>query len=113
MQLGLARRPERTLQDFWTACGARPAIDPSLARQEALANGLNGLENWDGRKAHAALNCPILALAASDDKIVSKEMSQTIWQNATLTWIETGGHALPLTNPNWCADEISKFAKHL
>lgn len=113
MQMGLMRRPERTLQDFWQRCGGGPTVDLADANIERLNAGLDALQKWDGRERHLNLNVPILALAARDDQVVHEQMSKAIWEPEILRWVNEGTHSLPLTKPDWCADEIDKFAKNI
>lgn len=113
MQMGLTRNTPRTLRDFWTACGTPSRSDTDKANEARLTQGLHALETWDGTLRLKELKCPIRALAARDDKIVSEEMTKAIWPEENLRWSDTGGHALPQTKPDWCAQEIADFAQSL
>jgi pimeloyl-[acyl-carrier protein] methyl ester esterase len=109
MQRTLKRDADATLRAFWKGCGAEPFAPKDALNIEALDNGLDWLASWDARGGRQALNCPTLALASRDDAIVPRLMSETIW-NGDVIWSETGGHALPLLRPEWCASKVLDFA---
>lgn len=113
MSLGLERNSGQTLRDFWERCGIAPFCGVANARPEALKAGLQTLQNLDGREQLMALDCPILALASQDDAIVPEQMSRAIWPDHALSWSKDGGHALPVTRPDWCARKILEFADAL
>jgi pimeloyl-[acyl-carrier protein] methyl ester esterase len=108
MQRTLERDADATLRAFWKGCGTEPFAPRDALNVEALGRGLDWLASWDARAQKAALNCPTLALASRDDAIVPPSMSETIW-NGDVIWSETGGHALPLLRPEWCASQVSDF----
>ena len=97
------------MSHFWRSCGTAPFAQADELSQSALIEGLDGLMNWDGRKGHESLTCPVQVLAALDDEIVSKRMSCDIWGEEKIIWSPSGGHALPLMRPKWCADQIRNF----
>jgi pimeloyl-[acyl-carrier protein] methyl ester esterase len=109
MQRTLKRDADATLRAFWKSCGTEPFAAKDALNIEALGNGLDWLASWDAREERAALDCPMLALASGDDAIVPRSMSETIW-NGDVIWSETGGHALPLLRPDWCASHVIDFA---
>lgn len=113
LKRGLDQDPARTLQAFWGSCGApdfaqKPA--PNVAR---LREGLDWLMHWDARPARNTLQCPMLILAARDDAIVPPAMTKAVWGEKAVAWSPTGGHALPLRQPDWCANHVLEFAHSL
>jgi pimeloyl-[acyl-carrier protein] methyl ester esterase len=114
MRRELRRDTVATLNNFWRACGLEdPAADQASANRERLDEGLGWLMEWDASAAKAALACPMLALAARDDRIVPASMSEAIWGSGDLRWSESGGHVLPLSRPQWCAKHVLDFASEL
>lgn len=109
MKAGLERNPGAQMRSFWRACGLDKPIEPATPDPATLKAGLDWLGAWDARAERAALDCPILALGSADDAIVPGPMSEAVWQGQDLRMRETGGHGLPLTEPDWCAAEITRF----
>ncbi len=109
-----AGKPMATVRDFLHYCGcdAAPAnIDPAR-----LGEGLRWLRDWDARAALAAEPGPVLALYSMDDAVVPKALSEGIFAarpNTRLAAAPDGGHALPLTRPDWCASQIREFVRCL
>jgi pimeloyl-ACP methyl ester carboxylesterase len=54
----------------------------------------------------------VLCLAAADDAVVPPALSvaTAALARGACRVIPTGGHALPLTQPDWCAAQIRAFA---
>lgn len=114
MLLMLERNPKKQIHDFQSYAGLTSdytnAPTPALP---ALRTGLQWLAIKDFGIEKQKLHCPILCLASKDDRIVPKKMTLSCWQTQPIKWIETGGHILPLTQPNWCADRILEFIQSL
>jgi pimeloyl-[acyl-carrier protein] methyl ester esterase len=98
---------------FWRSCGAPGFALPEALNVTRLDEGLDWLIHWDARKAKQALECPVLAMAARDDAIVSPAMTEAVWQGTKLLWSPDGGHVLPLRHPRWCARHVREFADTL
>ncbi len=113
MKRGLDRDPTAQMERFWRACGIEPFTGRKNYEIAALKGGLGWLANWDERRARQELTCPVVALAARDDEFLLKAMSEAIWGKSELRLRADGGHALPLTRPQWCADEIAGFAREI
>jgi len=113
MKRGLERDPVAQMERFWEACGTASFTERENYDISALKGGLTWLATWDERPARRALACPVMALAAEDDRIVEPAMTRAIWGDADLRLRADGGHALPLTRPQWCAEEIDVFARRL
>jgi pimeloyl-[acyl-carrier protein] methyl ester esterase len=113
LQRGIERNPGETIQAFWRSCGASGFALPQALNAARLNEGLDWLRHWDGRNARQRLDCPILALAARDDPIVSSAMTEAIWQGVDTKWSLDGGHVLPLRHPKWCARHVVEFADTL
>lgn len=109
MERHLATNPSAQMRGFYRACGldeAPPIEDFNTAQ---LFAGLEWLKDEDQRAALSSLTCPVMALAAEDDKVVPSSMSQSIWSRYDLRMIQEGGHVLPLTQPDWCAQQLKDF----
>jgi pimeloyl-[acyl-carrier protein] methyl ester esterase len=106
--------PAETLSEFLVYCGGgNPLshIDPIKLRE-----GLHWLRQWDARHHLADDSSPLLALYADNDAIVPKQLSDDIFGNRPNTKRANrpdGGHALPLTEPRWCAAAIREFVESL
>lgn len=85
--------------------------DPAPANfdTDRLREGLAWLSDWDCRAARVTLGCPLLALAARDDRIAPPELTSASWGDAAV-WSESGGHVLPSSRPDWCAVQLRNFA---
>ncbi|HEX6830841.1 MAG TPA: hypothetical protein VF090_04780, partial [Methyloceanibacter sp.] len=113
MRRGLRRDPSQTLSAFWRGCGTEPFAPPSALNVERLDEGLGWLMEWDESEAKAKLAFPTFALAARDDAVVPRAMSEVIWGSDNIRWSDTGGHVLPLKHPEWCANNVLDFAHAL
>jgi pimeloyl-[acyl-carrier protein] methyl ester esterase len=110
MRRGLRRDAGQTLEAFWRECGTEPFAPPESLNVERLDEGLGWLMDWDARGARASHACPTLTLAARDDAIVPEAMSSAIWGEDNIYWSQSGGHVLPLRQPEWCAGHVLDFA---
>lgn len=111
MRKRFATAPAAVLADFQTACGAAgPALPADCT---PLAQGLAILAEVDARAALARRQQDVIALAARDDAIVPAAMSAAAFAGlpaGNLRWTENGGHLLPLTQPQACAEAIRAAA---
>lgn len=106
--------PKKVLEDFRKQAAAPPCKTPPLEKINinALIEGLSWLRDWDRREALSRAEIPVLALAAEDDAIVSPAATKASFgkaRQAKIAWSETGGHALLLNKPEWCAKKIQYF----
>jgi pimeloyl-[acyl-carrier protein] methyl ester esterase len=106
LRLGLARDAEKTLATFYRSLDHTALIEHFDAPQ--LAEGLALLETQQITKP---LAMPGLVLAARNDPLVPVTACEHLAAIAgtTVTWREEGGHLLPLTQPQGCADAIRAF----
>lgn len=104
----LAAQPDAVLRDFRQRCGDAAAFGtPQL---DTLTRDLQALRDEDQRTALAALPVPLLALAGAQDPIVPAAMTQATFSDAAgIRWRDTGGHLLPATDADWCAQHIRGF----
>ncbi len=123
MKTRLAKEPREVWADFLTRCGADSShiSDVPVVRDlwtcdtldvARLEEGLDWLLTWDERPAlpPAARLC---ALGGGDDPIVPPAMSRASFPADCLSLHPEGGHLLPWTHPEWCAQRILSFAEHL
>ncbi len=102
----LARDAQACVADFRARHGGGPAR--GVARAEALATGLDLLETGDAAPGLTGL--PILSLAAQDDPLVPLDAARELAQTGDeLAVSATGGHGLPWTAPDFCAENIMDF----
>lgn len=115
MREGMRSDPQAQMNSF-AAKGGFSGLQPDGELDKGgLRGGLDWIASWDEAEALKNLGAPILALAARNDRVVRAEASEAIWGHgvAALRWHEDGGHILPLTAPEWCADHINEFADDL
>lgn len=108
----LDTNPMQQMRDFWNACGVGEQCEEEDLNIPALKEGLEWLLNWDESGAQQGIERKTLALAAKDDMIVRKAMSDKIWGTKAV-WSDDGGHMLPITKTNWCAENIEGFLQTL
>ncbi len=106
MRLGLARDAQAILDTFYCSLGC--AVTAKSCSTQHLAEGLALLET---RQIATPLAAPSLILAARNDPLVPVAASEHLAAVAgrPVTWSGEGGHLLPLTRPQWCADAIGAF----
>ena len=90
----------------WQGNPGRSSMDHSTLKQ-----GLEWLQQWDGRAALQKWHGPLYALAAKDDLIVPTTLTTSCFSTDILHWQQDGGHLLPLTRHEACAELIKKLGK--
>lgn len=115
MRQGMIDDPKGQLKLFWENCGLDEDPPEGEPDTGGLRAGLDWIARWDESETLADLRVPVLALAAENDRIVRKEATEAIWGKgvADLHWHKTGGHMLQLSEPDWCAGHIKRFADGL
>lgn len=106
MRKNITKDMTAQLIDFWKHAGLDDPRSFKNLNLDKLIKGLNWLSQWD---IDIPSNLPVKSLASRDDQIVSEKMSQYIWNDYDIQWIDKGGHMLPLTQSKWCIEEITKF----
>jgi pimeloyl-[acyl-carrier protein] methyl ester esterase len=106
MKKNVARDVTAQLKDFWNHAGLDQPTGFMNLKPVRLIEGLTWLSKW---QADIPQSLPVKVLASYDDHIVPKEMTKDIWKNYDIKWIEKGGHMLPLTQSEWCIEEIKSF----
>ena len=101
--------PQAVTTDFLRRCGCE-APPPDGLEPARLGEALRALRDWDAREA---LTGPALALAGARDPIVPPAMTEQALSGFDTAWHPEGGHLLPLTAPDWCAERIAAFAAGL
>lgn len=108
MRKRLTESADDVLRDFRQRCGDTTAF--GAPRVEPLARDLRTLRDADRRPALATLPMPLLALAGAADPIAPAPMTTAgFGATAEIHWREDGGHLLPLTDSDWCAQRIRAF----
>ena len=105
MQARFAQSPEAVLADFRQRIGMAPA--PPIASPDALAQDLALLADESPAPARRA---PLLVLQAQDDPLLPEVLRAHTFGAVPARVSADGGHLLPLTQPAWCAAQISGFA---
>lgn len=117
MVRAFARAPHGVLAEFLDRCQLAHCM-PCTAQpwQASLAADLAALLDIDTSAALQATTAPLLALAARDDTIVTRDLTEATFgaRPATqLVWHPTGGHALGNAGAHDCAVAINAFAANL
>lgn len=106
MRVSLARDPQKTLANFYGSFGYTAELAGfDVAR---LAEGLTLLET---HFVEAPLGSKLI-LASHNDRLVPPSATEhlaVVMNGASVHWNEEGGHLLPLTQPQWCAEAIRAF----
>ena len=110
MEARLAQDPAAVVADFRARCGAGPAPGEPCAQE--LQTGLRQLRLFDLREEAGALTVPVLTLQGDRDPILPRDMRANTLRGAAKARHRVhpeGGHLLPLSHPQWCADQIRTF----
>ncbi len=110
MALRLNKAPKAQMRDFWQAAELPESDVLNIAK---LSEGLEWLSTWDLRDRLRMLDCPVMALGGERDAILPINIMRREWDGFDPSLQEDGGHALPLTHPQWCADHILGVADAL
>lgn len=113
-----ARDPHAVLADFLHRCGLANLLPPpgTPLDVERLAADLALLLSVDVSAPLAALNVPVLALAARDDPIVPAALTEATFTpraHTQLVWQTQGGHALGHVAVDDCAAAVQTFLERV
>jgi pimeloyl-[acyl-carrier protein] methyl ester esterase len=106
MQSKIATDASGVVKNFRALCGVTTNL-PGEPVIEKLQAGLEGLQNWDERQATVTA-----ALCGASDTLVTPAMSRACFPGDKIHWHE-GGHMLPLTAPDWCAQHLRDVLERL
>jgi len=109
MEKNVVKNTATQIKDFWNHAGMKQPKNIINLKPLKLLDGLKSLSQWN---AAIPDTLSITVLASHDDHIVPKKMTQDIWKNHDINWVENGGHMLPLTQSQWCIDHIEKHIRH-
>lgn len=110
MQRDVVKKTAQQMIDFWDYAGMKQPQNIINLKPSKLLEGLKYLSKWN---ASIPKNLPIKVLASHDDHVVPIDMTNDIWKNHDISWIETGGHMLPLTQSQWCSTKIKEFLNNV
>ncbi len=110
MKARLKRNPVPQMGEFWEMCGIPGGNDHSL-NLDKLQKGLEWLASWDAGKELKFLGHPVLSLAGREDLILPVDTMKQEWDSFEMHIRKGGGHALPLTDPEWCVEKIKDFLR--
>lgn len=112
MQAGLMRNPAQVVMDFRARCGAGP-VPSEMVCKEVLQEGLTDLRTLDMRPVLSRLTKvpgAVSILAGEQDSIVSPDMTRaSLPLDLPISWQAEGGHMLPQTHPDICAEAIRRM----
>ncbi|WP_374545942.1 alpha/beta fold hydrolase [Rhodoblastus sp.] len=109
MRQALERDPQACANAFRASLGLAPAR--GRAQKERLMTGLDLLR--DGQVAALPEGAALLALGAEDDSLAPPAATRDLaaLTGGALALNATGGHGLPWTAPDFCAEQILAFLK--
>ena len=110
MQRNIVKDTTNQITEFWHHAGLDQSSGFKNLKPAKLMEGLSWLSKW---KAEIPEGLAIKILASRDDNIVPARMSQKTWAQHEIEWIDKGGHMLPITQSNWCAQHIKSFIDEL
>ncbi|MDR7101722.1 alpha/beta fold hydrolase [Croceicoccus sp. BE223] len=114
MQARLAEDAARTLADFRARCGTEEPAGGIVG--EALERDLRALRHDDLRAEAGRLAAPVLSLQGALDPVLPPAMRDVVLAEAARIerrTIADGGHLLPLTHPDACADAVRAMAERV
>lgn len=88
--------------------GQKPIHNPT-----SLLQGLDWLQQWDGRDSLKNWDGPLSILAAKDDQIVPPQLTTACFAADSVHWVMNGGHILPITRAEECANTIKNLGNLL
>lgn len=106
MKRNIVKDTTNQLIEFWHHAGLDQPGGFKNLNPAKLVDGLSWLSKWE---ADIPENVPVQILASHDDHIVPEKMTQDVWKDHSIDWIENGGHMLPLTQSDWCIKNIKEF----
>lgn len=112
----LRQDPMGVVNTFRARCGAEPYPVTTELNVDALFADLSALRDDDARAALAACPVPIVVVAAEDDPIVPPAMTAMTFADQgamQVAMLADGGHVLPLTRPDDCADAVRRLVQSL
>lgn len=111
LRAGLEKNAPAQVKAFRRLAGIREPVPSEVLNVPLLLEGLDTMLEGDARDALAALDCPVLALASEDDPVIPPAVTRSSWPASVTRWSDGGGHAVPVTQPDWCASEIQRFVR--
>lgn len=111
MQVGLSRNIAQGVNAFRARCHL-PEVTETSCQPAALQDGLEFLTQGDVRPSLPQLvqNKSLLVLAGAQDPIVTPALTEAAFPaGVACHWQAQGGHMLPQTHPQFCAEHIRTF----
>jgi len=105
------------MEAFWKNCNfpenMQQIYKPMLNRM-ALSQGLAWLGSWDVCRKLQGLGdrcVPVLPLGSECDLILPLDKMRAHWERLGYDVVikEDAGHSLPVSHPQWCAQQITEF----
>ena len=112
MQKALQDNPHAQMRRFLKQadCESQASMTDHWNSQR-LHEGLDWLQRWDGQIELTSLKCPILVLSGDNDRICKSDKMKPHWDGHTMITHPDAGHALPLSHPQWCKQQITSWIK--
>jgi len=74
-----------------------------------LLKGLASLKDWDLKTELENLTCPVMSLVGRNDPILDYDVMMRDWAKYEMHIAQDGGHSLPISHAQWCAEKIKIF----
>lgn len=111
MKLRLERDPIPQMGDFWKKCGiTKDKADLNLQR---LQEGMVWISKISAAKELGAYAKPVLCLCGDADPILDQDIMKKEWSGFPIKTLMGGGHIMPWSHPEWCANTIKEFVSGL
>ncbi|WP_034961180.1 alpha/beta fold hydrolase [Komagataeibacter kakiaceti] len=114
MRQGLLRAPEGLLHSFRLRAGIE-SPPPRHIESTRLEAGLHALMDMDCTDDLIGATCPVQAVAGTRDAIAPPALTRASFPaggGTSIHWLD-GGHLLPLTHPETCADLIRTMSQRI
>ncbi len=108
--------PHTTMKRFLTKAGlgqTLPDSQPIDWQIPRLHEGLEWLKTMDIGEALQQANKPVLCLLGGQDTICPLPKAEAQFNGYEIRICPEGGHGLPLTHAQWCAQEINHWIESL
>ena len=106
MILRLQRTPQKQMEDFWDVCDLQHHDRLQIS---TLLKGLASLKDWDLKTELENLTCPVMSLVGRNDPILNYDVMMRDWAKYEMHIAQDGGHSLPISHAQWCAEKIKIF----
>jgi len=106
---GLIKNTSAQMKNFFKT--AQIKTNPQNFNTNRLIKDLDMLATGDETASLKALSCPVFSLIGESDPILALKLCEKEWLGYDVKICQQGGHALPITHIDWCAEHIESAIK--